>query len=53
MPAPVAADDEPFDLPAAPPLRGEVFSEPHVVPFSLGIFGADDADPVEPPGVGQ
>jgi ATP-dependent RNA helicase RhlE len=33
----------PFHQPEAPPLRGEVFSEPHVVPFSLGIFGADDA----------
>jgi ATP-dependent RNA helicase RhlE len=40
--------EEPFDLPPPmpilmPPVSGEVFAEPTVVPFSLGIFGADDA----------
>lgn len=46
---PADPSDQPFDLPAAPPLRGEIFSEPHVVPFSLGIFGADDADTADAP----
>lgn len=45
---PLVAQADPFDLPAAPPLRGEIFSEPRVVPFSLGRFDADD-DPAPAP----
>lgn len=38
-----AADPEQlFELPAAPPLSGEIFSESTVTPFSLGTFSGDD-----------
>ncbi len=39
---------EPFEMPPLssmpplPSLRSDVFAEPHIIPFSLGIFGADD-----------
>ena len=45
---PTDPSDQPFNLPPPmpilmPPVPSEAFSEPTVVPFSLGIFGADDA----------
>lgn len=41
--AAAAADPEQlFELPVAPPLSGEIFSESTVVPFSLGTFSDDE-----------
>ena len=40
--AAAAYPEQLFELPVAPPLSGEIFSESTVVPFSLGTFSDDE-----------